>query len=149
MDENSMDEIIAARNMDWLQVTLNQGPPCFHLLYENDGTVPRFCGRAKRWDGHHRTKHDHPFISLENLLTSVLMTAAVTADKLDVMRPGLTVGAIYSAIMDLAEIREKIIHGQNCQKRLHTRTGYLHGEDDDTPYMVDGLKYCGRCHTAL
>jgi hypothetical protein len=42
-----------------------------------------------------------------------------------------------------------IVHGANCPKKPHTRTGYLHGEDDDTPYNVDGLKYCGRCHTAL
>ena len=39
----------AAENMDWQQVVLNGGPPCFHL---EDG---RFCGRAQRWDGHRQT----------------------------------------------------------------------------------------------
>lgn len=48
-----------------------------------------------------------------------------------------------------AKHREALVHGFNCEKKPHVRTGYLHGEDDDTPYMVDGLKYCGRCHTSL
>lgn len=29
------------------------------------------------------------------------------------------------------------------------RGGYLHGEDDDSPYSVDGDLYCGRCHYAV
>jgi hypothetical protein len=44
---------------------------------------------------------------------------------------------------------EVIVHGISCKKKPHVRSGYLHGEDDDTPYNVDGLKYCGRCHTAI
>lgn len=39
-------------------------------------------------------------------------------------------------------------HGVDCPKKPHTG-GELHGEDDDTPYDVDGCTYCGRCHTAL
>ena len=41
----------AAENMDWQQVVLNGGPPCFHL---EDG---RFCGRAERWAGHDGNPH--------------------------------------------------------------------------------------------
>ncbi len=33
-----------------------------------------------------------------------------------------------------------------CQKMTHLGVGYMHDEDDDTPYFVDGVKYCGRCH---
>jgi hypothetical protein len=40
-------------------------------------------------------------------------------------------------------------HGVDCQKILHVKNGYLHGDDDDTPYPVDGCLYCGRCHMAL
>ena len=40
-------------------------------------------------------------------------------------------------------------HGVNCTKEAHVRTGYLHDERDDSPYNVDGLPYCGRCHVAL
>jgi hypothetical protein len=36
-----------------------------------------------------------------------------------------------------------------CEKVAHTRDGYLHAEDDDTPYDVDGVSYCGRCHRSL
>lgn len=56
---------LAARNMDWTQVVMNGGPPCFHL--EADA---KFCGRAKRWEGH-GLKDFHEFMSLERLLESV------------------------------------------------------------------------------
>ncbi len=49
-------------------------------------------------------------------------------------------------------IREKAqIHGRTCAKKPHDNTagGYLHSENDDTPYDVDGWKYCGRCHRVL
>jgi len=57
----------AAKDADWMQVVLNQGPPCFHL---EDG---RFCLRADRWDGHKTIGGSgpiHNFISLESLLRS-------------------------------------------------------------------------------
>lgn len=63
--------------MDWLQVVLNGGPPCFHL--QEDG---RFCGRAERWDGHGHKKSDlHRFVSLEALLLSVISDAKPKAMK--------------------------------------------------------------------
>ncbi len=40
-------------------------------------------------------------------------------------------------------------HGEGrCVKLKHDPgvSGYLHGDDDDGPYDVDGLAYCGRCH---
>lgn len=41
-------------------------------------------------------------------------------------------------------------HGKDCAKADHgERTGMLHAADDDTPFDVDGVLYCGRCHTAL
>lgn len=33
-----------------------------------------------------------------------------------------------------------------CEKAPHVGSGYLHAEDDDLPYDVDGVRYCGRCH---
>jgi hypothetical protein len=34
-----------------------------------------------------------------------------------------------------------------CEKVNHLNLpGYLHGEKDNTPYNVDGVFYCGRCH---
>lgn len=40
-----------------------------------------------------------------------------------------------------------ITHGVNCPKYAHSNVGgYLHADDDDTPYSVDGVMYCGRCH---
>jgi hypothetical protein len=40
-------------------------------------------------------------------------------------------------------------HGVDCQKALHSGRGYLHMANDDTPYSVDGVWYCGRCHIFL
>lgn len=31
----------------------------------------------------------------------------------------------------------------------HFNTGYLHESTDDSPYDVDGVRYCGRCHHAI
>lgn len=50
--------------MDWEQVALNGGPPCFALLSDEDGW---YCGRAERWDGH---DGEHNYVSLEQLLAS-------------------------------------------------------------------------------
>jgi hypothetical protein len=55
----------AAERMDWMQVVLNGGPPCFYL--QEDG---RFCGRAHRWLGHCNGV-DHEYVSLADLLRSV------------------------------------------------------------------------------
>ncbi len=42
-------------------------------------------------------------------------------------------------------------HGIDCEKVIHRKAGggYFHADDDDTPYNVDGAKYCGRCHHCL
>lgn len=57
---NRMHYLWAAQQMDWQQVVLNGGPPCFHLC--DDG---RFCGRAEQWVGHEDL---HKFVSLAGLL---------------------------------------------------------------------------------
>jgi hypothetical protein len=38
------------------------------------------------------------------------------------------------------------VHGVDCPKVTHIGSGYLHDADDDKPYDVDGVMYCGRCH---
>jgi hypothetical protein len=56
--------IRAAEQMDWVQVVLNGGPPCFHV----DADDGRFCGRAERWKGHGPL---HEFVSLADLLRTI------------------------------------------------------------------------------
>lgn len=59
----------AAEEMDWLQVVMNGGPPCFYL--ECTG---RFCGRAKLWAGHDDEEVDKPihrYVSLADLLADL------------------------------------------------------------------------------
>src|SRR5882672_2255627 len=40
-------------------------------------------------------------------------------------------------------------HGQNCNKEPHSGSGYLHDETYDSPFDVDRVLYCGRCHMAM
>ena len=42
-----------------------------------------------------------------------------------------------------------LIHGDNCKKEEHLGDGYHHSKENDKPYVVDGLAYCGRCHAPL
>src|SRR5690348_7967596 len=51
--------------MDWQQVALNGGPPCFHV----EG--PQFCGRAERWHGHGNPAF-HDFVSLQQYVTKAI-----------------------------------------------------------------------------
>lgn len=53
--------ITAAEGWDWEQVVMHQGEPCFHVEHDR-----RFCGRARRWEGHGAADHD--FVSLAELL---------------------------------------------------------------------------------
>jgi hypothetical protein len=47
----------------------------------------------------------------------------------------------------LAHIDKPAPPAPKCVKVPHAGTGYLHAEDDDGPYDVDGVLYCGRCHS--
>ena len=59
----------------------------------------------------------------------------------------------YRVAMDNIEsytvLSTAIQHGTECKKVEHVGGGYLHDSEDDTPYLVDGVKYCGRCHRGL
>lgn len=80
------DERDAAR-MDWQQVVLNGGPPCFFV----EG--PQYCGRAERWPGHGNNAF-HGYVSLESLLATVRAEAAVfTPDDLHDLHETLTMAA--------------------------------------------------------
>ena len=58
----------------------------------------------------------------------------------------------YCAVCgELRVAARHVVHGKTCPKKPHSNPsgGYLHGEDDDAPYDVDGWRYCGRCHRVL
>lgn len=41
-------------------------------------------------------------------------------------------------------------HGLTCEKVPHDPArAYLHRADDDGPYWMDNVQYCGRCHAYL
>lgn len=61
----------------------------------------------------------------------------------DSLRPG-QLNRLASKIKD-----RPVEHGKTCYKVDHIGDGYLHSADDDSPYDVDGCRYCGRCHCAL
>ena len=54
--------------MDWTQVAMNGGPPCFFV----EG--PQFCGRAERWGGHGNPAF-HNYVSLEDYVNSARASA--------------------------------------------------------------------------
>lgn len=64
---------------------------------------------------------------------------------------GPSMGRVVSISNDRVTIRHSDCTEdfKRCNKILHTGTGYLHGDNDDTPYDVDGCVYCGRCHQSL
>lgn len=65
--------------MDWQQVVLNGGPPCFAVGIPH--TIPnKYCGRAERWEGH-GSKHGHEYVSLSDLLTTARKEAGEAAWK--------------------------------------------------------------------
>lgn len=69
------DELLAAATrMDWQQVVLNGGPPCFHA------ESGKFCGRAERWEGH-RYQGDHEYVSLASLVLALLRPGAGEGEK--------------------------------------------------------------------
>ena len=55
--------------MDWQQVVLNGGPPCFFV----EGG--HYCGRAERWPGHGNQAF-HNYVSLDDLLNAERERAA-------------------------------------------------------------------------
>lgn len=58
--------------------------------------------------------------------------------------------ALLEALTQPAPELKPLRHGVSCVKRYHVSSaagyGYMHADDDDGPYDVDGVKYCGRCH---
>jgi hypothetical protein len=82
----SLGELIAfAKRADWMQVVLNQGPPCFHVDPVHE--PGRFCLRAKRWDGHGEGEWPmHRFVSLADLLLRVAAPVEPPPDALEAAR---------------------------------------------------------------
>lgn len=56
---------MAKTQMDWQQVVLNGGPPCFAM--DDAGRAGWYCGRAERWEGHGVL---HDYVSLDAALNA-------------------------------------------------------------------------------
>lgn len=63
MDTSKEGFLKACGSMDWTQVHLHQGEPCFKVEHDR-----KFCGRAKRWAGH-ADGGDHSFVSLKDAVS--------------------------------------------------------------------------------
>ena len=77
--------VLAAKNADWLQVVLNQGPPCF--FFERDSQ--KFCLRAQRWMGHHDEPPTHHFVSLEDMLLAFVSHDAAQREEIATLKERL------------------------------------------------------------
>lgn len=58
--------------MDWEQVRLNGGPPCFSTMLAKGERSGWHCGRAERWGGHGVL---HEYISFEQMIAAVATEA--------------------------------------------------------------------------
>jgi len=67
----------AAKKMDWMQIVLNGGPPCFHI--EPDG---RFCGRAERRHDEQASAMFHSFEPLERLVQNAIREGMMRAAEI-------------------------------------------------------------------
>lgn len=95
MKNDSAVLLLAAKQMDWKQIVLHEGVPCFNL--HKDG---RFCGRAQRWIGHCEGA-DHDFISLETLLRITLSQSATLQEDMERYRSALV--KLNAAVADLSK----------------------------------------------
>lgn len=87
--------------MDWGQVVLNGGPPCFHV----EG--PQFCGRAERWPGHGNAAF-HAYVSLDGFLESQTPLCPVHRDLDRKNSLELTIGGNSCVACSLNE-REQLL----------------------------------------
>lgn len=73
-----------------------------------------------------------------------LLTAGYTKER-------LAAGLVkVRATCEAALARKAVVHGVSCHKWPHRSTGgYEHDANDDGPYDVDRVSYCGRCHHCL
>lgn len=75
-----------------------------------------------------------------------------TENGIDVTNRIVLEEEVYGALLRYVDRRSwenkawPLIHGRTCRKVHHEHGGYLHASDDDGPYDVDGVMYCGRCH---
>ena len=79
------------------------------------------------------------------------MSNTPTTGTIAIQRNGLDRKQIRAATSDspngVPPTKQKLVHhGRDCPKIVHLGAGYLHGPNDDEPYNVDGVTYCGRCH---
>lgn len=62
--------------------------------------------------------------------------------------PSTTAQEEVKNIIEAEESQIGIRHGINCQKVRHdTGNGFFHEPNDNGPYYVDNVRYCGRCHS--
>lgn len=59
----------------------------------------------------------------------------------------------FGELIDRVERRWRLdlcpefLHAGDCPKFIHAEgVCYLHEPDDDSPYEIDGVMFCGRCH---
>lgn len=92
--------------------------------------------------------HAHSYESSLLTGTAVLMGQVVAGLRLEA-DPVLRAETKARLDRDAADRRKRLAvvrHGIDCRKSEHQGEGYMHGASDDSPYSVDGLTYCGRCH---
>lgn len=91
-----------------------------------------------------RTLMAHTIGQLIGLLDTIRQPVDVLTKLTETLAPNYLVSHTSTE-------EKTLTHGVNCPKVAHQPEvgGYLHDEEDDSTYDVDGIPYCGRCHKPL
>lgn len=104
-------------------------------------TWPFVMNELRRYEAENKKLEQASAETRDALLAAV---AELRAFQLELPTTHVQHGRLYAIIAKFEALT------LTCEKAPHVLGGgYLHAEDDDTPYFVDHVQYCGRCHAAL
>lgn len=121
--------------MDWQQVALNGGPPCFSTALANGDRSGWYCGRAERWSGHGVL---HSFVSLDALLQSVRVSPSIQDTEQERIRSAAVrkAGMVYPCFAHT--------YHEITRLNLDAPEDVLKGEDSEQGFITTEGRYIDR-----
>lgn len=117
-----IDYSVLLSQMDWQQVVLNGGPPCFFI----EG--PQFCGRTERWQGHGNSDF-HDYVSLEQMVSFHVQAALTMPTTVEDER-------VKPDIADWLKLQCQRLRYGRCTTLYCLRRGGYTGKGGPTDYSI-------------
>lgn len=96
------------------------------------------------------TSYPKELIDIAQRRTEDLLSRIESTPVSVLIQSAYLIGCIDGFNSNGKQSQESPIHGFSCPKVVHGESqGYLHDAQDDSPYLVDGAQYCGRCHAIM